>query len=76
MPCNFTACLGPVGLALETVAEVADDEAFPAVFFCTKSRGIIPSRPSSLFALYQFGSMDLLMIVRESPRLKGRSFGN
>ena len=35
MPCNFTACLGPVGLALETVAEVADDEAFPVSFFRT-----------------------------------------
>ena len=75
MPCNFTGCLGLVGVLLEAIAVGMDDEASPLCIFFTKLHGIIPFRPSNLLALYQFGSLELLMIVRESPRLNGRSYG-
>ena len=76
MLCSFTACLGPVCTCVELgeVSEVEDDEASTVFFFCTYLHGIIPTRPSYLFALYQFGSLDLLMNVRQSPRLNGRSY--
>ena len=80
MFCSFTARwgtplarLGPVCVALVAAAESVEDKASPVSFF-TWLNGIIPSWPSRLFALYQFGSLDLAMIVRVSPRLKGRSY--
>ena len=75
MHCNFTGCLGLVAVLLEAIAVGMDDEASSLCIFFTKLRGIIPFRPSNLLALYQFGSLELLLIVRESPRLKGRSYG-
>ena len=60
-------------MALKVVDEVMDGDRASSMA-CTKLYGIIPSRPSNLLALYQSASLNLLMIVRVSPCLKGRSY--